>query len=101
MCAQKNSVMNVIGVLMDADEIVKREIGNFWGVLLDTTGEARLNVEKENIQNDMMYGDGEISKDDLNGAIVKLKRDKTADDSRMIAEYLKALSETDREKLRN
>ena len=41
-----------------------------------TTGEARLNVEKETIQNGMMYGGGEISKDELNGAIVKLKRDK-------------------------
>ena len=47
-----------------------------------------------------MYGGGEISKDELNGAIVKLNRDKAADDSGMIAEYVKALSETDREKLR-
>ena len=69
-------------------------------MLFATTGEARLNVEKEKIQNGMMYGGGEISKDELNGAIVKLKRDKAADDSGMIAEYVKALSETDREKLR-
>ena len=87
-------------MLVDDDETVKREIENFWSVLFATTGEARLNVEKEKIQNGMMYGGGEISKDELNGAIVKLKRDKAADDSGMIAEYVKALSETDREKLR-
>ena len=62
----------------------KREIENFCSVLFVTTGEARLNVEKEKIQNGMMYGGGEISTDELNGAIVNLKRDKAADDSGMI-----------------
>ena len=102
MCVQKISVMNEQGVLVDNDETVKREIENFWSVLFATTGEARLNVDKEKKQNGMMYGSGEILKDELNGAIiiVKLKRDKAADDNRMIVEYLKALGETDREKLR-
>ena len=89
--------MNEQGVSVDDDETMKREIENFCSVLFATTGEARLNVEKEKIQNGMMYGGGEISKDELNGAIVKLKRDKAADDSGMIAEYVKALSETERE----
>ena len=97
---KKNCVLKEQGVLVDDDETVKREIENFWSVLFATTSEARLNVEKEKIQNGMMYGGGEISNVGLNGAIVKLKRDKATDDSGMIAEYLKALSETDREKLR-
>ena len=67
---KKISVMNEQGVLVDDDETVKREIENFWSVLFATTGEARLNVEKEKIQNGMRYGGGKISKDELKGAIV-------------------------------
>ena len=46
--------MNEQGVLVD-DETQKREIENFWSVLFATAGEARLDNEKENIQDSMMY----------------------------------------------
>ena len=64
---KKISVLNEQDVLVNDDGTVKREIENFWSVLFATTGEARLNVEREKIQNGMIYGGGKILNDQLNG----------------------------------
>ncbi|ELU10911.1 hypothetical protein CAPTEDRAFT_211652, partial [Capitella teleta] len=64
--------------IKNEDEIVV-EIEKVWGKLLNTSGEAVLGVEKERFE--MIDGDREITRGELEKAWSKIKRGKAMDES--------------------
>jgi exonuclease III len=76
--------------IKNEDEIVV-EIEKVWGKLLNTSGEAVLGVEKERFE--MIDGDREITRGELEKAWSKIKRGKAMDESGVCGEYLRALTE--------
>ncbi|ELU06156.1 hypothetical protein CAPTEDRAFT_227527 [Capitella teleta] len=76
--------------IKNEDEIVA-EIEKVWGKLLNTSGEAVLGVEKERFE--MIDGDREITRGELEKAWSKIKRGKAMDESGVCGEYLRALTE--------
>ncbi|ELT97600.1 hypothetical protein CAPTEDRAFT_205878 [Capitella teleta] len=64
--------------IKNEDEIVA-EIEKVWGKLLNTSGEAVLGVEKERFE--MIDGDREIMRGELEKAWSKIKRGKAMDES--------------------
>ena len=71
-------------------EVVK-EVERFWGNLFCTNGKVTLGQKKEMIGNGMTSEGQIFSQQEMSVAIKKMKENKAADESGVIAEYLKAL----------
>ena len=83
----------------DEQEVVK-EVERFWGNLFCTNGKVTLGQKKEIIGNGMTSEGQIFSLQEMSVAIKKMKENKAADESGVIAEYLKALEVEEVEKLR-
>ena len=79
---------------------LKKQVERFWGQLFCTNGKVTLGEKREMIGKGMT-SEGEIfSQQEMSVAITKMKENKAADESGVIAEYLKALEVEEVEKLR-
>ena len=83
----------------DEQEVVK-EVERFWGNLFCTNGKVTLGQIKELIGNGMTSEGQIFSQQEMSVTIKKMKENKAVDESRVIAEYLKALEVEEVEKLR-
>ena len=76
--------------MSDEQEVVK-EVERFWSKLFCTNGKVTLGKKKEMIAKGMT-SEGQIFSQQKMGVVIKkMKDNKAADDSGVIAEYLKAL----------
>ena len=74
----------------DEQEVVK-EVERFWGNLFCTNGKVTLGHKRELIGNGKTSEGQIFSQQEMSVAIKKMKENKAADESGVIAEYLKAL----------
>ena len=88
-------ILNSSGITVnDEQEVVKevvKEVERFWGNLFCTNGKVTLGQKKEMIGNGMTSEGQIFSQQEMSVAIKKMKENKAADESGVIAEYLKAL----------
>ena len=93
-------ILNSSGITVNDEQEVVKEVERFWGNLFCTNGKVTLGQKKEMIGN-RMTSEGQIfSQQEMSVAIKKMKENKAADESGVIAEYLKALEVEEVEKLR-
>ena len=85
-------------VVKEEDGIVA-EIECFWKTLFSMNGNARLGVAKERVAGGMEEGK-DFSMQELMGAVKKMKMNKAVDESGVIAEFVKALTEESMKELR-
>ena len=86
-------------IVRDEQEVVK-EVERFWGNLFCTNGKVTLGQKKDMIGNGMTSEGQIFSQQEMSVAIKKMKENKAADESGVIAEYLKVLEVEEVEKLR-
>ena len=83
----------------DEQEVVK-EVERFWDKLFCTNGKVTLGEKKEMIGTGMRSEGQIFSQQEMSVTIKKMKENKSADDSGVITEYLKALKVEEVDKLR-
>ena len=89
-------VLNGSGITLN-DE---KELERFWGNLFCKNGKVTLGQKKEKIGKGMTSEEQIFSQQEMSVAIKKMKYNKAADESGVIAEYLKALELEEVDKLR-
>ena len=77
----------------------EQEVERFWGNLFCTNRKVTLGQKKEMIGNGMTSEGQIFSQQEMSVAIKKMNENKAADESGVIAEYLKALEVEEVEKL--
>ena len=77
-----------------------KEVERFWGNMFCTNEKVTLGQKKEMIVNGMTSQVQILSQQEMSVAIKKIKENKAADESGVIAEYLKALEVEEVEELR-
>ena len=92
--------LNGSGIIVSDEQEVVKEVERFWGNLFCTNGKVTLGQKKEMIGNGMTSEGQIFSQQEMSVAIKKMKENKAADESGVIAEYLKALEVEEVEKLR-
>ena len=92
--------LNSSGKIVNDEQEVVKEVERFWGNLFCTNGKVTLGQKKEMIGNGMTSEGQIFSQQEMSVAIKKMKENKAADESGVIAEYLKTLEVEDVEKLR-
>ena len=80
-------ILNGSGITVSDEQEVER----FWGKLFCTKGKVTLGEKREIIGNGMTSEGQIFSQQEMSVAIKKMKENKAADESGVIAEYLKAL----------
>ena len=93
-------ILNGCGITVNDEQEVVKEVKRFWGNLFCTHGKVTLGQNKEMIGKSMTSEGQIFSQQEVSVAIKKMKENKAADESGMIAEYLKALEVEEVEKLR-
>ena len=93
-------ILNSSGIIVNDEQEVVKEVERFWGNLFCTNGKVTLGQKKEMIGNGMTSEGQIFSQQEMSVAIKKMKDNKAADESGVIAEYLKALEVEEVEKLR-
>ena len=93
-------ILNSSGITVNDEQEVVKEVETFWGNLFCTNGKVTLGQKKEMIGNGMTSEGQIFSQQEISVAIKKMKENKAADESGVIAEYLKALEVEEVEKLR-
>ena len=83
--------LNGSGIIVNDEQEVER----FWGNLFCTNGKVTLGQKKEMIGNGMTSEGQIFSQQEMSVAIKKMKENKAADESGVIAEYLRALEVED------
>ena len=83
----------------DEQEVIK-EVERLWGNLFCTNGKVTLGQKNEMIGKGMTSEEQIFSQQEMSFAIKKMKENKAADESGVIAVYLKALKVDGVEKLR-
>ena len=78
----------------------EKEVERLWGNLFCTNRKVTLGQKKEMIGNGMTSEGQIFSQQEMSDAIKKMKDNKAADESGVIAEYLKTLEVKEVEKLR-
>ena len=84
-------IFNSSGITVNDEQEVVKEVERFWGNLFCTNGKVTLGQKKEMIGNGMTSEGQIFSQQEMSVAIKKMKENKAADESGVIAEYLKAL----------
>ena len=92
--------LNGSGIIVNDEQEVVKEVEKFWGNLFCTNGKVTLEQKREIIGNGMTSEGQIFSQQEMSVAIKKMKENKAADESGVIAEYLKALEVEEVEKLR-
>ena len=92
--------LNGSGIIVNDEQEVVQEVERFWGNLFCTNGKVTQGQKKEMIGNGMTSEGQIFSQQEMSVAIKKMKENKAADESGVIAEYLKALEVEEVEKLR-
>ena len=93
-------ILNGSGITVNDEKAVVKEVERFWGNLFCTNGKVTLGPKKEMIGKGMTSEGQIFSQQEMNVAIKIMKENKDADESRVIAEYLKALEVEEVDKLR-
>ena len=93
-------ILNGSGITVNDEQEVVKEVDRFWGNLFFTNGKVTLGQKKGMIGKGMASEGKTFSQQEMNVAIKKMKENKAADESGVIAEYLKALDVEEVEKLR-
>ena len=83
--------LNGSGIIVNDEQEVVKEVERFWGNLFCTNGKVTLGQKKEMIGNGITSEGQIFSQQEISVAIKKMKENKAADESGVIAEYLKAL----------
>ena len=92
--------LNGSGITVYDEQEVVKEVERFWGNLFCTNGKVTLGQKNVMIGN-CMTSDGQIfCQQEMSVAIKKMKENKPADESEVIAEHLKALEVEEVDKLR-
>ena len=78
----------------------ENKVERFWGNLFCTNGKVTLGQKKEMIGKGMTSEGPIFSQQEMSVAIKKMKENKAADESEVIAEYLKAMEVEEIEKIR-
>ena len=84
-------ILNGSGVTVNYEQEVAKEVERFWGNLFCTNGKVTLGQKKEMIGKGMTSEGQIFSQQEMSVAIKKMKENKAADESGVIAECLKAL----------
>ena len=93
-------ILNGSGItVIDEQEVVK-EVERFWGNLFFTNGKVTLGPKKETIGKGLTSEGQILSQQEMSVAIIIKKENKAADESGVIAEYLKTLEVEEVEKLK-
>ena len=92
--------LNGSGIIVNDEQEVVKEVVRFWGNLFCTNGKVTLGQKKEMIGNGMTSEGQIFSQQEMSVVIKKMKENKAADESGVIAEYLKALEVEEVKKLR-
>ena len=92
-------ILNGSGITVNDEQEVVKEVGRLWGILFCTNGKLTLGQKKEMIGKGMTSKGQIFSQQGMSVAIKKMKENKAADESGVIAEYMKALEEKEVEKL--
>ena len=93
-------ILNGSGITVNDEQEVVKEVDRYWGNLFCTNGKVILGEKKEMIGKGMTSEGQIFSQQEMSVAIKKMKENKAADESGVIAEYLKALEVKEVEKLR-
>ena len=93
-------ILNGRGITVSEEQEVVKEVVIFWGKLFCTNGKVTLGEKKKMIGKGMTSEGQIFSQQKMSVTIKKMKENKVADESGMIAEYLKALKVEEVEKLR-
>ena len=93
-------ILNGSGITVKDEQEVVKEVKRFWGKLFCTTGKVTLGQKMGMIGKGMPSKGQIFSQQEMSVAIKKLKENKAADESGVLAEYLKALEVDEVEKLR-
>ena len=83
--------LNGSGKTVNDEQEVVKEVERFWSNLFCTNGKVTLGQKNEMVGNGMTSEGQIFSQQEMNIAIKKMKKNKAADESGVIAEYLKAL----------
>ena len=92
--------LNGSGITVNDEQEMVKEGEKFWGNLFCPNGKVTLGQKKEMIGNGMTSEGLIFSQQEMSVAIKKMKENKVADESGVIAEYLKALEVEEVGKLR-
>ena len=84
-------ILNGSGITVNDEQEVIKEVERFWGNLFCTNGKVTLGQKKAMIGKGMTSEGQIFSEQEMSVAIKKMKENKAADGSGVIAEYLKAL----------
>ena len=81
-------ILNSSGITVNDEQEVVKEVERFWGNLFCTNGKVTLGQKREMIGNGMTSEGQIFSQQEMSVAIKKMKENKAADESGVIAEYL-------------
>ena len=84
-------ILNGSGITVNDEQEVVKGVERFWGNMFCTNGKVTLGRNKEMIGKGMTSEGQIFSQQEMSVAIKKMKENKAADESGVIAEYLKAL----------
>ena len=90
-------ILNGSGITVNDEQEMVKEVKIFWGNLFCTNGKVTLGQKREMIGKGMT-SEGQIFSQ-MSFAMKKMKENKAADESGVIAEYLNALAQEEVEKL--